>query len=47
MILPDVDVATATDEEIIAAYLAEGIDEDDARVYLGVIRNPDPRFIVD
>ncbi|MFD4111610.1 hypothetical protein ACFWWU_36465 [Streptomyces sp. NPDC058650] len=47
MILPDVDVATATDDEIIAGYVELGFDEDDARTYLAVIRNPDPRFPVE
>lgn len=47
MILPDIDVARATDEEIIAAYVAEGMSEDTARVYLAVIRDPDPKFPID
>ncbi|WP_448808361.1 hypothetical protein [Agromyces bauzanensis] len=47
MIIPVDDVATATDEEIIAAYLKLGFDEESAGVYLAVLRNPDLRFEVD
>ena len=47
MIQPDVDVAKATDEEIIAAYIAEGVSESTAYAYLGVLRNPDPEFPID
>lgn len=47
MILPRIDVASATDEEIIAAYLEEGVTEDTARVYLAVLRDPDPAFPID
>lgn len=47
MILPDIDVAQATDEEIIAAYLEEGVGETAARTYLAVLRNPDAEFPVD
>lgn len=47
MIVPVDNVAKATDEEIVAAYLELGFDEQEARVYLGVLRNPDPRFTVD
>ncbi|WP_022891246.1 hypothetical protein [Agromyces subbeticus] len=44
MIVPGVDLATATDDEIIAGYLELGFDEDDARVYLWQLRNTDPRY---
>lgn len=45
MILVDVDVAQATDEEIIAAYAKVGIDEERARQLIAVLRDPpDPRF---
>lgn len=37
----------ATDAEIIAAYVNDGETEDVARVYLAVLRNPDPRFVID
>lgn len=41
------DVEHATDAEIIAAYVNDGETEDVARAYLAVLRNPDPRFVVD
>jgi len=44
---PVEDVATATDEEIIAGYLELGYDEDEAQASLFVLRNPSPRFIID
>lgn len=41
------EIDTATDEEIIAAYLEVGVGETAAHAYLAVLRNPDPRFVVD
>jgi hypothetical protein len=47
MIHPDVDLDAASDDEIIAAYLAIGFDRAEAIVYLHVIRNRDSRFACD
>ena len=44
---PDVDMNAASDAEIIAAYVAEGTDEETAVAYLGAWRDTDPRFVVD
>ncbi|MEO8094418.1 MAG: hypothetical protein ABI632_05715 [Pseudolysinimonas sp.] len=44
MIVPDVDLETATDDEIVAAYIREGFSEATARIYLAQLRNTDPRF---
>lgn len=45
MILPDIDIANSTDEEIIAAYAKAGVEEDRARELLAALREPpDPRF---
>jgi hypothetical protein len=40
--LTPIDLATATDQEIIDAYLADGEDEQGARAYLAVIRGNVP-----
>jgi len=40
VILPDVDFSTATEDEIIAAYVEEGLDEGYARAVIAIIRNP-------
>lgn len=40
MSLPDPE--RATDDEIIAAYLEDGFDEETARAYLAVIRGTSP-----
>ncbi|MDQ0894435.1 hypothetical protein [Agromyces ramosus] len=47
MIVPVENVATATDAEIIAAYLELGYDEAEAQANLIVLRNPSDRFLVD
>lgn len=47
MIVPVEDVATATDEEIIAGYLELGYDEDEAQANLFVLRHISDRFLVD
>jgi len=42
------DVEHATDEEVVAAYVADGLPEEDARAYLAVIRgNLPPGMTVD
>lgn len=47
MIEPDVDVASATDEEIIAAYMRDGMSREDAEDYLAALRLPSDQFPVD
>ena len=47
MLMPDIDVANATEEEIIAAYMAEGMSRRNAETYTAVLMNPDPRFPID
>lgn len=47
MWVPDVDIETATDREIVAGYIAEGLDERSAQAFLAALRNTDPRFVVD
>jgi len=41
VIEPGIDVANATDEEIIAAYMRDGMSRADAEVYLAAIRASD------
>ncbi len=48
MITPSLDdFENATDEQIIDAYLEDGLTEAIARAYLAIIRNPDSRFAID
>jgi len=49
VILPEkVDVDTATDEEILAAYKAEGVPAGAARAYVDALRGrTDSQFVVD
>lgn len=47
MIIPGGDISDATSEEIIAAYMAEGMSRHSAEVYTAVLKNPDSRFPVD
>ncbi len=47
MIDPGVDIATSTDDELIAAYVRQGISADDAADYVAALRSPDPRFPLD
>jgi hypothetical protein len=41
----DIDEATATDAELIAAYIEAGVSEETARAYVAVIRNPGEYFV--
>ncbi len=47
MMDPGIDVDTASEEEIIAAYLAQGMSREDAEIYTAIIMNPDSRFPID
>lgn len=47
MILPSIDVDTATDQEILDAYVREGMSLASAESHLRMIRNPDPEFPLD
>jgi hypothetical protein len=40
--LAPIDLDAATDEEIVAAYLADGESEAGARAYLSIIRGKSP-----
>lgn len=47
MIAPMVDLESATHAEAVESYAEDGIPEEAARVYLAVLRNPDPRLPID
>lgn len=47
MILPTTYREDMTDAELVAAYLAEGCNDDEARAYMNALRHPAPGEIYD
>lgn len=47
MIDPGIDVASSTDEQILDAYMRDGMTRRDAEVYLAALRNASPDFPID
>ena len=48
ILIADLDAATASDADVLAAYRAAGVDEASAHAMLSVLRAaPDPRYPID